>query len=63
MRQSTCYISFNNSTGVCQNPLSMELTNKLCCCSVGRGWADPSRYLGTDSTLCDACPAKGTGVY
>ncbi|XP_067936745.1 fibrillin-2-like [Watersipora subatra] len=62
MRKSTCFSNFRNDSGVCENALAMELTKKLCCCTVGRGWLDPakSHYVGEDSVICDPCPYKGT---
>ena len=63
MRRSTCFTTFSNSTGTCDNALAMQLTNKLCCCSVGRGWLDPGTSHRKDSLLCDACPIKDSGKY
>lgn len=71
MRKSTCYTRFYNTTGppfksICDNPLAMELTRKLCCCTVGQGWLDPDVLAVIDEKdaplSCDVCPIQGTGT-
>ena len=71
MRKSTCYARLYNTTAppftsICDNALAMELTKKLCCCTVGQGWLDPDVLAELDDAeranlSCDDCPIPGTG--
>lgn len=67
MRKSTCYTRFYNTTAppfttACENPLAMDITHKLCCCTVGQGWLNPGKVNEPNSKpKCELCPLKGTG--
>ncbi|KAM9301474.1 latent-transforming growth factor beta-binding protein 3 [Gastrophryne carolinensis] len=47
--KSLCY-RLVGSEGQCQHPISIRMTQQLCCCSVGKAWGPH----------CEACPAEGT---
>ena len=68
MRKSTCFTRFFNTTagpldGICENPLSLDMTNKLCCCTIGQGWMNPGMEGDPNAEPeCQACPARNTGM-
>ncbi|XP_043105727.1 fibrillin-2 [Puntigrus tetrazona] len=53
MRKSQCFRKYSGS--VCEQQLSFNVTQRLCCCAynVGKAWNKP----------CRACPRPGTGDY
>ncbi|XP_066274652.1 uncharacterized protein [Branchiostoma lanceolatum] len=51
MRESFCFTMVRE--GQCQNPTSVNLTERICCCSVGTGWGEP----------CVACPVERTDAF
>ncbi|XP_070543673.1 LOW QUALITY PROTEIN: fibrillin-2-like [Ptychodera flava] len=57
MRLSVCYRQYENATEelpeLCQNPLSFNVTKKVCCCALGVAWHIP----------CEACPQPYTLAF
>ncbi|XP_040265003.1 latent-transforming growth factor beta-binding protein 3 [Bufo bufo] len=50
--KSLCYRLIGQE-GQCQHPISIWMTQQLCCCSVGKAWGPQ----------CEACPAEGTASF
>ncbi|XP_056383427.1 latent-transforming growth factor beta-binding protein 3 isoform X2 [Hyla sarda] len=50
--KSLCYRLIGQE-GQCQHPISIRMTQQLCCCSVGKAWGPQ----------CEACPAEGTASF
>ncbi|XP_068116562.1 latent-transforming growth factor beta-binding protein 3 [Hyperolius riggenbachi] len=50
--KSLCY-RLVGSEGQCQHPISIRMTQQLCCCSVGKAWGPH----------CEPCPAEGTASF
>lgn len=48
--KSLCY-RLVGMDGQCQHPISIRMTQQLCCCSVGKAWGPH----------CEVCPAEKTG--
>ncbi|XP_077313974.1 latent-transforming growth factor beta-binding protein 3 isoform X5 [Lithobates pipiens] len=50
--KSLCY-RLVGTDGQCQHPISIRMTQQLCCCSVGKAWGPH----------CEVCPAEGTASF
>ncbi|KAM3920564.1 latent-transforming growth factor beta-binding protein 3 isoform 1-T1 [Leptodactylus fuscus] len=50
--KSLCYRLIGQE-GQCQHPISIRMTQQLCCCSVGKAWGPQ----------CEACPTEGTASF
>ncbi len=53
MKQDSCYIQYSIANQTCQQPLTTDMTKKMCCCSVGKAWGSP----------CEPCPEVGTSTH
>lgn len=55
-RQGTCHLQAPDRRGRCVGEVGRDVSHATCCCTLGRGWTDPSGR-------CQACPVNDSSTW